>query len=272
MIIQIVFGDLPYIKVVISSDCQKMSRNGIENGRKIVSTDWKKASAVKLKFQLLKEYKELYQSMDLYEENKLKINAFVVAIAKDGGVAAPMSRRRQRLEAEDYIQDELPAGYTRVRHTFEPIYDENSRILILGSFPSVKSRENNFYYEHPQNRFWKLMARLLEEPLPETAEGKKQMILRHNIALWDVVAACDIKGSNDQSIRNVIPADLNRILRAAEIETIVTNGGAAYKLYRQYCREQTGRDAVKCPSTSLSNGIFSMERLAEEWKTAMGML
>lgn len=235
----------------------------------LVSTDWKKASAVRLKFQLLKEYKELYQSMNLYEENKLQINAFVVAIAKDGSVAAPMSRRRQKLDAGDYIEDELPAGYTRERHTFGPIYDENSRILILGSFPSVKARENHFYYEHPQNRFWKVMARVLEEPLPETAGEKKQMLLRHGIALWDVVAACDIKGSNDQSIRNVVPADLNKILRAAEIETIVTNGGVAYKLYRQYCREQTGRDAVKCPSTSPSNGIFTMEKLVEEWKTAL---
>ncbi|MCI7795125.1 MAG: glycosyltransferase, partial [Lachnospiraceae bacterium] len=121
----------------------------------LVSTDWKKANAVVLKFHLLKEYKELYQSMGLYEENELKINAFVLSIAKDGGVAAPMSRRRRKLDEEDYIIDELPAGYTRVKHTFEPVYDENSRILILGSFPSVKSREENFYYGHPQNRFWK---------------------------------------------------------------------------------------------------------------------
>ena len=105
-----------------------------------------------------------------------------------------MSRLRKKLSEEDYIEDELPAGYTRVCHTLGPIYDETSRILILGSFPSVKSREQNFYYGHPQNRFWKLMARLFEEPVPETTEDKKGLLMRHHIALWDVVAACDIKG------------------------------------------------------------------------------
>ena len=104
-----------------------------------------------------------------------------------------MSRLRKKLSEEDYIEDELPAGYTRVCHTLGPIYDETSRILILGSFPSVKSREQNFYYGHPQNRFWKLMARLFEEPVPETTEDKKRLLTRHHIALWDVVAACDIK-------------------------------------------------------------------------------
>ena len=231
----------------------------------IVSTDWKKANAVLLKFHLLKEYKELYQSMGLYEENELKINAFVLAIAKDGGVAGPMSRRRRRLEEEDYIADELPPGYTRVKHTFEPVYDSHSRILILGSFPSVKSREENFYYGHPQNRFWKLLARLLEIPVPETVEEKKEMLLAHGIALWDVVSACDIRGSSDLSIRNVIPADINRVLRAADIRLILANGATAYKLYQTYCEEQTGREAVKCPSTSPANAVFTLDRLAESW-------
>lgn len=235
----------------------------------IVSTDWKKANAMLLKFQLLKEYKELYQSMDLYEENKLRINAYVLAIAKDGGVAAPMSRRRKKLDEEDYIEDELPPGYTRVTHGFEPVYDSNSRILILGSFPSVKSRENSFYYGHPQNRFWKLMAKLLDVAVPETIEGKKQMLLTHHIALWDVVSACDIKGSSDSSIRNVVPADINKILRAANVETIIANGNTAYKLYRKYCEPHTGREAVKCPSTSPANAIFTLDRLADSWGAIM---
>ena len=235
----------------------------------LVSTDWKKANAVKLRFHLLKEYKELYQSMDLYEENKLRINAFVLSIAKDGGVAVPLSRRRLKLDEEDYIEDELPPGYTRVRHAFEPVYDKHSRVLILGSFPSVKSRENDFYYGHPQNRFWKLLARLLEQPVPETIEEKKAMLLSHNIALWDVVSACDIKGSSDQSIRNVIPADLNKVLRAADIEKIITNGSTAYHLYQKYCQEQTGRDAVVCPSTSPANAVFSLDRLAEAWEAEL---
>lgn len=235
----------------------------------IVSTDWKKANAMLLKFQLLREYKELYQSMDLYEENKLRINAYVLAIAKDGNVAAPMSRRRKKLDEEAYIEDELPPGYTRVTHGFEPVYDSHSRILVLGSFPSVKSRENSFYYGHPQNRFWKLMARLLKVPVPETIEEKKQMLLTHHIALWDVVAACDIKGSSDSSIRNVIPADINQVLRAANIETIIANGDTAYKLYRKYCEPHTGKEAVKCPSTSPANAIFTLERLADSWGAVM---
>ena len=203
--------------------------------------------------------------MGLYEENELKINAFVLSIAKDGGVAAPMSRRRRKLDEEDYIIDELPAGYTRVKHTFEPVYDENSRILILGSFPSVKSREENFYYGHPQNRFWKLIARLSGEPVPETIEEKKAMLLSHGIALWDVVSECDIRGSSDLSICNVIPADINRVLRSADIRLIVANGSTAFKLYEKYCEEHTGREAVKCPSTSPANAVFTLERLAESW-------
>lgn len=155
--------------------------------------------------------------------------------------------------------------YTHVRHTFEPVYDENSRILILGSFPSVKSRENDFYYGHPQNRFWKLMARLLGEPLPNTIEEKKTMLLRHRIAIWDVIAACDIKGSSDSSIRNVTPADLNRVLQAADIEKIIANGSTAFSLYKKYCEAQTGREAVKCPSTSPANAVFTLDRLADEW-------
>lgn len=164
-----------------------------------------------------------------------------------------------------YEENELPSGYTRVSHGFEPVYDGNSRILVLGSFPSVKSRENSFYYGHPQNRFWKLMARLLDEPVPSTIEEKKLLLLSRGIAIWDVVAACDIKGSSDSSIRNVIPADINRVLRAANITTIIANGDTAYKLYRKYCEPHTGREAVKCPSTSPANAIFTLERLTEAW-------
>lgn len=235
----------------------------------LVSTDWKKANSVLLKFQLLKIYRELYQSIGLYEENELRINAFVLSFAKDGGVVGPMSRRRQKLDEEDYIADQLPAGYSRIRHTFEPVYDEYSQILILGSFPSVKSREENFYYGHPQNRFWKLMARLLDEPVPETIEAKKTMLLSHHIALWDVVAECNIRGSSDQSICNVIPADLNRVLNHSDIRLIIANGAAAHKLYRTYCEDQTGRPAVKCPSTSPANAMFSLDRLTEVWRKAM---
>ena len=164
---------------------------------------------------------------------------------------------------------ELLPGYTRVFHTLEPVYDGNSRILILGSFPSVRSRQRDFYYGHPQNRFWKLMERLLKEPFPPDYESRKGILLLRGIALWDVIESCDIKGSSDQSIRNVVPMDLNRILKAARIRQIITNGGTAHGLYMKYCREQTGRDAARCPSTSPANAAFTLDRLAEAWAPAL---
>jgi len=157
------------------------------------------------------------------------------------------------------------AEYIRVKTTFEPVFDENSRVLILGTFPSVKSREENFYYGHPQNRFWRLIAELTGEEVPTTIEEKKALLLRHGIALWDVVLECDIIGSSDSSIRNVVPADINRILKSANIEKIITNGATAYRLYEKYCRESTGRVAVKCPSTSPANAACNMDSLAEIW-------
>lgn len=166
----------------------------------------------------------------------------------------------------------MPTGYTRVRHEFEPVYNADSKILILGSFPSVKSRETNFYYGHPQNRFWKLMAQLLHAPVPETIDEKKTLLLEHGIALWDVVSECDIHGSSDLSICNVIPANINEVLRAADIELIIANGATAYKLYQKYCLEHTGREAVKCPSTSPANAVFSLERLAENWGEVLAPL
>lgn len=179
------------------------------------------------------------------------------------------SNRKDKGNMDLYEENKLPPGYTRVSHGFEPIYDNHSRILILGSFPSVKSRENSFYYGHPQNRFWKLFAKLLQEPVPGTIEEKKLLLLSHSIAVWDVVAACDIKGSSDSSIRNVIPADINRILRAANIEQIIANGDTAFKLYHKYCEPNTGRTAVKCPSTSPANAVFTLDRLVESWSAAM---
>lgn len=235
----------------------------------LVNSDWKKPSTVKFKFQLLEKYKDLYQSMGLYEENKVQINAFVVAFAKDGWVSKnPLSKKRQKLDEEDYIE-ETPAGYERVHHSFEPVYDENSEILILGTFPSVKSREENFYYAHSQNRFWKMLAKLTEEEVPESIEEKKALLLKHHIAIWDVVSECDIKGSSDSSIRNVIPTELNRILRSADIRKIIANGEKAYKLYKKYCYPLTGRDIVKCPSTSPANAIFTLDRLLEKWGEEM---
>ena len=118
-------------------------------------------------------------------------------------------------------------------HEIEPVWDKNSRILILGSFPSVKSREGKFFYHHPQNRFWKVMAAVLGVPVPETVEEKKRMLLDHHVAVWDVIGSCQIEGSSDSSIRDVVPNDLNRILTEAPVEKIFTNGATAWKMYNR---------------------------------------
>ena len=150
-------------------------------------------------------------------------------------------------------------------HPIPPVYRADSRILILGSFPSVKSRETGFFYGHPQNRFWKVLATLLKEPVPDTIEEKKAMLLAHRIALWDVIQSCDIKGSSDSSIKNAVPNDFSFILKTAPIRQIYTNGGTAYKLYHKYCEKVTGFEAVKLPSTSPANASYSLERLISQW-------
>ena len=129
---------------------------------------------------------------------------------------------------------------THVIHEIPPVYDDRSKILILGSFPSVKSREGQFFYHHKQNRFWKVLAAVFEDTLPETIEEKKEFLLRHNIAIWDVIASCDIEGSSDSSIKNAVPNDFSFILKTAPIRQIYTNGGTAYKLYHKYCEKVTG--------------------------------
>lgn len=156
-------------------------------------------------------------------------------------------------------------GYTHVVHTFQPIFNAESRILVLGSLPSVKSREQNFYYGHPQNRFWKVIAALTDWELPETIEKKTDMLLANRIAIWDVIASCDIIGSSDSTIKNVVVNEFNCILRKAPIEQIYANGGKSYELYRRYAMEQTGRDIIKLPSTSPANAAWGLERLCEAW-------
>lgn len=230
----------------------------------LVSTEAVSVDAVKVKFELLERYKDLYQSMGLYEEHKLKINAYILAIAKDGGVAR-IDPKTQKLDPEDVIPEEEKSRYQHVEHTFDPVYDEESEILILGTFPSVKSREQNFYYGHPQNRFWKVIAKLTGEEVPETIEAKKAMLLKHHIAVWDVVESCDIIGSSDSSIKNVVAADLKPILEGSRITKIFTNGDKAYRLYKKYSQEKTGYPAVKLPSSSPANAIFTLDRLTDVW-------
>ena len=155
--------------------------------------------------------------------------------------------------------------YEHIVHSFEPIFDSASQILILGTLPSVKSRETNFYYGHKQNRFWKVLAALFQEPIPETIDEKKHLLLRHHIAIWDVIQSCDIKGSSDSSIKNVVPADIAKILKESSVQRIYANGDKAYRLYKKYCEKETGKKAEKLPSTSPANAIFTLDRLTESW-------
>lgn len=155
---------------------------------------------------------------------------------------------------------------SRENHGIQPVFDKQSKILILGSFPSVKSRENHFFYGHPQNRFWKVLAAVAGEDVPSDIEAKKAFLLRNHIAVWDVIESCDIKGSSDSSIKNVVPNDLKLILDHASIEQIITNGNVSGRLYEKYCVDATKRPAICLPSTSPANAAYSLERLIENWQ------
>lgn len=155
--------------------------------------------------------------------------------------------------------------YQFLTHTFAPVYDVHSKILILGTFPSVKSREQNFYYGHPQNRFWKMIAAITESEVPETMEEKKKLLLANHIAIWDVIKSCDIIGSSDSSIKNVAANDIAGLLKKTNIKTIVANGATAERLYNTYALSQTGIEIIKMPSTSPANAAWSLEKLCVEW-------
>lgn len=159
--------------------------------------------------------------------------------------------------------------YTHVVHTFEPVFDDKSEVLILGSFPSVKSRENQFYYGHPQNRFWKVTAGVFHENVPQTIEEKRAFLLRNHIAVWDVIASCDIVGSSDSSIRNVVANDMQVILGHAKIRAIYANGDKAYQLFLKYCKEEEQPEVCKLPSTSPANAAWSVEKLIAVWGEAI---
>lgn len=156
--------------------------------------------------------------------------------------------------------------YQQLTHTFEPVFNKESKVLILGSFPSVKSRENNFYYGHPQNRFWKVLAQVLETDVPQTIEEKKKFLLEYHIAVWDVIESCKIIGSSDTSIKDVVVNDFSNVLEKSSIQRIYVNGGKAYELYYKYAEKQTGIAAVKLPSTSPANAAWNVDRLCGEWK------
>ena len=151
-------------------------------------------------------------------------------------------------------------------HPFPAVYAPDSRILLLGSFPSVKSREQRFFYGHPQNRFWRVLAALLDTDVPQSVEEKRAFLLAHRIALWDVIASCEIAGSSDASIRNAVPNDLLPILETASIRQVFTNGGTAHRLYRKYIYPLTGREDIVLPSTSPANAARSLDALVDAWE------
>ena len=157
----------------------------------------------------------------------------------------------------------------RAVHNIEPVYDRDSRILILGSFPSVKSREAAFFYHHPQNRFWKVLAGVCKEPIPDTIEEKKKFLHRNHIAVWDVIASCTISGSSDASIRDVVPNPIEHILEEADIRQIFVNGKTAGKMFVKYQQEKLGRDAIVLPSTSPANAAWTLDKLLDAWGEAL---
>ncbi len=155
-------------------------------------------------------------------------------------------------------------------HNIEPVYNADSKILLLGSFPSVKSREGQFFYHHPQNRFWKVIAALCSEPVPQSIEDKRQMLLRHHIAVWDVIYSCTIIGSSDQSIKDVVINDIQSLMDKTAITTIATNGTLATNLYRRHSKIDKKVTTIALPSTSAANARYSLEKLIETWKERLG--
>ncbi len=157
-------------------------------------------------------------------------------------------------------------------HCFEPVFDENSKVLLLGTMPSPKSRENGFYYSHPQNRLWRVLARVLDESVPEGAEQKRAMLLKHGVAMWDVLKSCKISGASDASIKEPVPNDIGLILRAAPVRAVFATGTRAAQLYRRYVEPVTRVPIVRLPSTSPANAAAGFEALAEAYSVIRSFL
>lgn len=150
-------------------------------------------------------------------------------------------------------------------HTIKPFFSSDSEILILGSFPSVKSRETGLYYGHPHNRFWNVIANVYGEPIPRSVEEKKEMLAAHKIALWDVIASCEINGSSDASIKNITVNPVEELICSTNVDRIITNGKTAQKYYEKYLQKKTGLAACDLPSTSPANAAYSLEALIKAW-------
>ena len=156
-----------------------------------------------------------------------------------------------------------------VFHTIPPLYDSHSRVLLLGSIPSPKSREIGFFYAHPQNRFWRVLAAVLGEPVPQSIEEKRAMCLKHHVALWDTIARCDIAGASDLSIRNAEPNDIGKLVRESEITRIFATGGKSAELYRKLIEPQLHIPITQLPSTSPANAAWSLDRLIEAYRVIL---
>ncbi len=153
----------------------------------------------------------------------------------------------------------------RITHTFEPIFDKDSKILILGTMPSPKSREVGFYYSHPRNRFWQVLGKIFDEDVPKTTAEKKSFVLKHKIALWDVLKECDISGASDSSIKNAVPNDIGIILENSDIRAVFTSGSAAAKLYKKFIEPKTSISAISLPSTSPANAKIGLDELCDKY-------
>lgn len=157
-------------------------------------------------------------------------------------------------------------------HNIKPVWDSNSKVLILGSFPSVKSREVQFYYSYKYNRFWKVISNILNAKEPVSVEEKTELLLKNNIALWDVIQSCDIVGSSDNTISNVKVNDLTTIISNSNIKIVFTNGRKANELYNKYLRDVTGIDDILLPSTSPANASYSLDNLIEKWSVILNYI
>ena len=158
------------------------------------------------------------------------------------------------------------AEYEALTHTFDPVYNADSQILILGTFPSVKSRQQHFYYGHPQNRFWKVLAAVTGEQLPVSIEEKKDLLFRNHIAVWDVIHSCSIEGSSDSSITDVVPNDFTELFARTHLLAVTANGTKAYELYQKYVYPVTKREIIKMPSTSPANAAWNLARLTAAYR------
>lgn len=156
--------------------------------------------------------------------------------------------------------------YNTIIHPIPPFYDRSSKILILGSFPSIKTREYGFFYGHKQNRFWRVLSVVFDEEIIDDIERKKEFLLKHNIALWDSIYSCDIIGSSDSSIKNVVATDLSPIVSGSYVNKIFCNGTTSYKYFHQLSEKKLGINGIRLPSTSPANASYSLERLIDEWR------